>query len=115
MSRAQGALMAIASVVLAVSVVVAQQNAPASAAPVPPGLPDWAYTPPPPPGSPPPPSALPTDDKAVVKLPGTDRTMTREALRAQKEIVDWYPEDRQGQTPPVVTNGREDVRARSLR
>jgi cytochrome c553 len=111
MSRTQGALISIASVVLAASVVVAQQNAPAPAAPVPLGLPDWAYTPPPPPGTPPAPSALPTDDTAIVKLPGTDKTMTRVALRGQKEIVDWHPEDRRGQAPPVVKNGREGVRA----
>ena len=95
MSRTQGALIAIASVVLGASVVIAQQNAPASNAPVPPGVPEWAYnTPPPPPGSPPPPTALPADDNAVVKIAGTDKTMTRGALRGVKEIPDWYPEDR---------------------
>lgn len=111
MSRTQSALIAIASVVLGTSVVVAQQSAPAPAAPVPPGLPDWAYTPPPPAGSPPPPSALPADDNAVVRITGTDKTMTRGALRGQKEIPDWYPEERQGQMPAVVRSGREGVRA----
>jgi cytochrome c553 len=106
-------LVAVAAVILSGSFVVAQQNA-APAAPVPPGLPDWAYTPPPPPGSPPPPSALPTDDNAVVRIPGTDRTMTRAALRALKEIVDWYPEDRRGQAPPIVKFGRDGVRACGL-
>ena len=110
MSRTQDALVVIASLVLGASV-VAQQNPPAAAAPVPPGLPDWAYTPPPPPGSPPPPSALPADDNAVVRIPGREQTMTRGALRGQKEIPDWYPEDRQGQMPAVVRNGREGVRA----
>jgi cytochrome c553 len=114
MSRTQGAFIAIASVVLAASVVMAQQNAPAPAAPVPAGLPDWAYTPPPPAGTPPAPSALPNDDTAIVKLPGTDKTMTRVALRAQKEIVDWYPEDRRGQPPPIVKFGRDGVRACGL-
>src|SRR5688572_33384129 len=113
MSRRQGALSAIAvvAVVAVATSLVAQQNPPAPAAPVPPGLPDWAYTPPPPPGSPPAPSALPTDDNAIVKIPGTDRTMTRAALRGQKEIVDWYPEERRGQTPPIVRVGRDGVRA----
>jgi len=112
MSRTQGALIAIASVVLGASVVLAQQNAPASNAPVPPGVPEWAYnTPPPPPGSPPPPTALPADDNAVVKIPGTDKTMTRGALRGVKEIPDWYPEDRVGTMPAVVKSGREGVRA----
>ena len=50
MSRTQGTLVAIASVVLGASVVIAQQNAPASTAPIPAGLPEWAYTPPPPEG-----------------------------------------------------------------
>jgi cytochrome c553 len=111
MSRTLRALVAIASVVLTASVVIAQQAAQAPAAPIPPGLPDWAYTPPPPAGSPPPPSALPADDNAVIKIPGTDRTMTRGALRGQKEIPDWYPEDRHGPMPAVVRNGREGVRA----
>ena len=79
-----------------------------------PELPAWAYTPPPPKGSPPPPSALPDDDNAVVTLPGTARTMTRGALRGQKDIPDWYPEDRRGQMPPVVRSGREGVRACGL-
>jgi cytochrome c553 len=111
MSRTQGALIAIASVVLGASVVIAQQNAPASNAPIPPGLPEWAYTPPPPPGTPPAPSALPADDNAVVKIPGTDKTKTRGELRGVKEIPDWYPEDRQGQMPPIVRVGKEGARA----
>jgi cytochrome c553 len=112
MSRTQGALIAIASVVLGASVVIAQQNAPASNAPVPPGVPEWAYnTPPPPPGSPPPATALPADDNAVVKIAGTDKTMTRGALRGVKEIPDWYPEDRTAAKPAVVLSGREGVRA----
>ena len=111
MSRTQGVLVAIAAVVLGASVVVAQQNAPAPTGPVPAGLPDWAYTPPPPPGTPPAPSALPTDDAAVVKIAGTDKTMTRLALRGTKEIPDWYPEDRHGTMPSVVRSGREGVRA----
>src|SRR5687768_12246494 len=102
MSRTQGALIAIASIVLGASVVVAQQTAPAPAAPVPADLPEWAYTPPPPAGSPPPPTALPADDNAVIRIPGTDKTMTRSALRGVKEIPDWYPEDRHGQKPAVV-------------
>src|SRR5688572_5548735 len=106
-----GASIAIAVVILGASIVAQQQAAPAPTGPIPPGLPDWAYTPPPPPGSPPAPSALPTDDNAIVKIPGTDRTMTRVALRGQKEIVDWYPEERRGQAPAVVKNGREGVRA----
>jgi cytochrome c553 len=113
MSRRQGALSAIAVIAVATSL-VAQQNPPAPAAPVPPGLPDWAYTPPPPPGAPPAPSALPNDDNAVVRIPGTERTMTRVALRGQKEIPDWHPEDRRGQMPPIVRSGRDNVRACGL-
>lgn len=90
------------------------QNAQGPAAPVPAGLPDWAYTPPPPPGSPRPASALPEDDTAVIRLPGTDRTMTREALRARQEIPDWYPEDRKGEMPDIVRRGREGARACGL-
>jgi cytochrome c553 len=114
MSRTQGALVAIALAVLAASVGAQQQNAPAApAAPVPAGLPEWAYTPPVP-GAPPPPSALPTDDNAFVKIPGTDRTFTRGQLRAQKETMDWYPEDRRGTPPNVVRFGKEGVRQCTL-
>jgi cytochrome c553 len=83
---------------------MAQQNAPA--APVPPGLPDWAYTPPVP-GAPPPPSALPAEDTAVVKIPGTTRTFTRGDLRAVKETMDWFPEDRRGTAPDIVRVGKQ--------
>jgi hypothetical protein len=62
-----------AVVILGASIVAQQQAAPAPAAPIPAGLPDWAYTPPPPAGSPPPPSALPADDSAVVSIPGTTK------------------------------------------
>ena len=115
MSRIQRALIAIALVIFGASV-VAQQAAPAPAAPIgpiPAGLPDWAYTPPVP-GAPPPPSALPTDDNAVVKIPGTDRTFTRGQLRALKETADWYSEDRHGAAPNIVRFGKEGVRQCSL-
>ena len=102
----------VASACLHIAVIA--QGARQAAAPVPPGLPDWAYTPPPPPGTPPVPSALPSNDDAVVRIPGTERTMTRGALRGQKEIPDWYPEDRRGEMPAVVRSGREGVRACGL-
>jgi cytochrome c553 len=105
--------MSIAAAIVAISGAFAQ-NQPAPAAQIPVGLPDWAYTPPPPKGSPPAPSALPADDSAVIRIPGTDRTMTRGALRGQQEIPDWYPEDRRGQAPAIVRNGREGVRACGL-
>jgi len=104
-------LTAVALAVFAAAAVTAQQNAPAPTGPIPAGLPEWAYTPPPPAGSPPPPSALPADDNAIVTLPGTQKTMTRGALRGVKEIPDWWPEDRVGTMPAVVKNGRENVRA----
>lgn len=94
--------------------VVITQNPPQSAASVPADLPVWAYTPPPPKGTPPAPSALPSEDTAVVRIPGTERTLTRGALRGQKEIPDWYPEDRRGEMPGVVRSGREGVRACGL-
>lgn len=114
MSSIRIALVAVASVVLAGAGGMAQQNPPAPAAVVPPDLPEWAYTPPLPPGSPPPPSALPADDNAIVSIPGTGRTLTRGALRGQKEIPDWYPEDRHGVMPAIVKTGREGVRACGL-
>ena len=113
MNRTLGALLAVALVILGASAVAQQQNAPA--APVPAGLPDWAYTPPPPPGSPPAPSALPADDNATVKIPGTDKTFTRGQLRAAKETMDWFPEDRRGGNPPdIVRFGKEGVRQCTL-
>jgi cytochrome c553 len=112
MSRTRRALIAIALVIFGASL-VAQQNAPAPAAPIPAGVPEWAYTPPNPPGTPPAPSALPADDNAVVRIPGTARTLTRGQLRGVLEIPDWYPEDRHGPVPAVVKVGRlqEGVRA----
>ena len=111
MSRTHRALFAGALVFVGSSVVAQQQNAPAPAAPVPAGLPEWAYTPPNPPGSPPPPSVLPSDDKAVVRIPGIDRTLTRGQLRGVPEIPDWHPEDRIGPVPASVKIVREGVRA----
>src|SRR4029450_1072171 len=70
MKKAVGALAAIATVILGASMVAQHPAAPAPSAPVPAGLPDWAYTPPPPPGGPPAPSALPADDHAVVWIHG---------------------------------------------
>lgn len=83
------------------------------AAPVPPDLPAWAYTPPVP-GAPPPPSALPAEDTAVVRIPGTDKTFTRGELRAQKETMDWHPEDRRGTAPDIVRFGKQGVRQCNL-
>jgi cytochrome c553 len=40
--------------------------------------------------------------------------MTRGELRGQKEIPDWYPDDRRGVMPAVVRSGREGVRACGL-
>ncbi|OFW51265.1 MAG: hypothetical protein A3G77_10655 [Acidobacteria bacterium RIFCSPLOWO2_12_FULL_68_19] len=98
---------------LGTAAVMAQQNAPAPTGPVPPGLPEWAYTPPVP-GAPPPPSALPSDDNAPVSIPGTTKTFTRGQLRAQKETMDWYPEDRRGNIPNIARFGKEGVRQCTL-
>ena len=102
MRKTVSGLVAIAAVILWASV-MAQQNAPT--APVPPGLPDWAYTPPVP-GAQPAPSPLPADDNAVVRIPGTDRTFTRGELRATKETMDWFPTERHGTAPDIVRFGR---------
>jgi len=115
MTRTERALIVIATVLFGASI-VAQQPAPAPAAPlgpIPAGLPDWAYTPPVP-GAPPPPTALPADNNAVVRIPGTDRTFTRDQLRALKETMDWYPEDRHGTAPNIVRVGKEGVRQCTL-
>ncbi len=107
MNKAVGALVAMAVVILGASMVAQQQAAPAPSAPIPAGLPDWAYTPPPPPGGPPPPSALPADDNAVVSISGTTKTFTRGQLRAAKETMDWYPEDRHGAIPDIARFGKQ--------
>jgi cytochrome c553 len=101
------------SACLQIALVSAQSSSQSSAS-LPPGLPDWAYTPPPPKGTPAAPTALPAADDAVVRIPGTERTMTRGELRGQKEIPDWYPDDRRGVMPAVVRSGREGVRACGL-
>ncbi|HET9269913.1 MAG TPA: c-type cytochrome [Vicinamibacterales bacterium] len=119
MRKAVGALVALAVVTLGVSMVAQQPAAPAPAAaapaaPIPAGLPDWAYTPPPPAGSPPPPSALPAEDTARVSIPGTTKTFTRGELRAAKETMDWYPEDRHGTMPDIAKFGKQGVRQCTL-
>jgi cytochrome c553 len=111
MGRTSGGLIAVAVVILGAAVMA--QNPPAPAGPVPPGLPDWAYTPPVP-GAPPPPSALPADDNAIVRIPGTTKTFTRGELRALKETMDWYPEDRRGTIPSVVRFPKEGTRQCTL-
>jgi cytochrome c553 len=104
MTRTLAGILAIGLTVL--SAAVASQSVPSTpAASVPAGLPEWAYTPAPPPGTPIP-SALPDDDAAVVSIPGTSKTFTRGQLRALKETMDWYPEDRQGAMPDVVRFGK---------
>src|SRR5688572_11987464 len=89
--------------------VMAQQPAPS--APIPPGLPEWAYEHPV--AGEPTTSALPADDNAVVRVPGTERTLTRYQVRGVEEIPDWHPEERRGPVPHVVKIGRfkENVRA----
>jgi cytochrome c553 len=113
MRRTVGALFAVALVIFGASVIAQQQAAPAPTGPIPAGLPEWAYTPPVP-GAPPPPSALPTDDTAVVKIPGTSKTFTRGELRAAKETMDWYPEDRHGNIPDIARFGKQGVRQCTL-
>jgi cytochrome c553 len=106
--------MVVAVMVVTVGASVLAQQPAAPSAPIPAGLPDWAYTPPPPPGGPPPPSALPADDNAVVSIPGTGKTFTRGQLRAQKETMDWYPEDRHGAIPDIARFGKQGVRQCTL-
>lgn len=113
MRRTYGVLVAIALVALGTAAVMAQQNAPAPTGPIPAGLPEWAYTPPVP-GAPPPPSALPADDNAAVSIPGTTKTFTRGQLRATKETMDWYPEDRHGTLPDIARFGKQGVRQCTL-
>ena len=114
MNKPAGVLFAVAVVVVGASVVARQPVAPAPNPSIPAGLPDWAYTPPPPPGGPPPPSALPADDDAAVSIPGTSKTFTRGQLRAQKETMDWYPEDRHGTIPDIARFGKQGVRQCTL-
>jgi cytochrome c553 len=114
MRKAAAAAGVITIAILGASIFAQQRGAPAPAAPIPAGLPDWAYAPPPPAGSPPPPSALPADDNAVVSIPGTTKTFTRGQLRAQKETMDWYPEDRHGTIPDIARFGKEGVRQCTL-
>jgi cytochrome c553 len=111
MTWKQRALIAVALAGFGASVLAQQPAAPA--APIPAGLPEWAYTPPPPPGTPPAPSALPADDSVVLKMPGTERTLTRGQVRGVEEIPDWHPEEHRGAVPFVVKVGRfkENVRA----
>jgi cytochrome c553 len=114
MRTAAGVLLALGVVILGTPVAAQQPASPPPTAPVPAGLPEWAYTPPPPAGSPAPPSALPADDSAVVSIPGTATTFTRGQLRAQKETMDWHPEDRQGAIPDIARFGKQGVRQCTL-
>jgi cytochrome c553 len=118
MTRTFGALVVVGLATFGASVVAqqaAQAPAPA-AAPLPPppaDLPEWAYTPPQP-GAPPAPSALPADDTVTISIPGTTRTFTRGELRATKETMDWYPEDRRGTPPDIVRFGKAGARQCTL-
>jgi cytochrome c553 len=114
MGKVLGAPIAIAVVILGASIMAQQPAAPAPTGPIPAGLPDWAYAPPPAGGAPPPVSALPTDDNAVVSIPGTTTTFTRGQLRAAKETMDWHPEDRRGTLPDVARYGKQGVRQCTL-
>ena len=114
MNKAVSVLVVGSVVLVGASVLAQQPTAPAPAAPIPAGLPDWAYTPPPPPGGPPPPTALPADDAAAVSIPGTSTTFTRGQLRAQKETMDWHPEDRRGTIPDIARFGKSGVRQCTL-
>jgi cytochrome c553 len=105
MGKTLGGVLAIGLMALGAAAAAPQNTPPAPAAPIPAGLPDWAYTPPPPAGTPIP-SALPSDDAAVVSIPGTAKTFSRGELRALKETMDWYPEDRRGVMPEVVRFGK---------
>ena len=110
--RRMQVLFAVALVVIGTAAVMAQQNAPAPTGPIPAGLPEWAYTPPMPGVKPV--SVLPNDDNAVVSIPGTTKTFTRGQLRAAKETMDWYPEDRRGTVPDIARFGKEGVRQCTL-
>jgi cytochrome c553 len=105
MTRIQSGLFTVVLVVCAASVVAQQQPAPAPAAPIPAGLPEWAYEFPAP-GEPTAPSVLPADDNAIVKLPGVERTLPRGLMRGAPEIADWHPEDHRGPLPAIVKIGR---------
>jgi cytochrome c553 len=110
--RRMRVLFAVALVAVATAAVMAQQNTPAPTGPIPPGLPEWAYTPPIPGVKPV--SALPEDDNATVSIPGTTRTFTRGQLRAVKETMDWHPEDRRGTIPDIARFGKQGVRQCTL-
>jgi cytochrome c553 len=114
MNQGASVLLAFAVVLVGSSDVAQPQTVPAPSAAIPAGLPDWAYAPPSPADGPPPPSALPADDTAVVSIPGTGKTFTRGQLRAQKETMDWYPEDRHGAIPDIARFGKQSVRQCTL-
>jgi cytochrome c553 len=101
----QGGLLTVALMVCAASVMAQQQRSPASAAPIPAGLPEWAYEAPVQ-GEPTAPSILPTDDNALVRIPGSEKELTRGQLRGVPEIADWHPEDHRGAVPVIVKIGR---------
>jgi cytochrome c553 len=108
MTRTQRALIAVALVAFGASVTARQAAPPA---PIPPGLPEWAYEHPV--QGEPTTTALPADDTAIIRVPSTEKTMTRYQVRGNEEIPDWHPEDHRGPVPQVVKVGRfkENVRA----
>lgn len=121
MSRILGTLLAVVSIMLGASIGAQQppqqrpqpqqQGAAAPQAPIPAGLPEWAYAPPVP-GAGPAPSALPTDNNVILKIPGSLVTLTRGQVRGVLEIPDWFPNEH-GPMPTIVRYGRsnEDARA----
>src|SRR5688572_30114611 len=120
MKRLHMALVAIALVMLGGYLVSAQQapaaQAPAAPpAPIPAGLPEWAYTPPvplPPGAKPPAPNPPAPDDGTVHRVPGSSVGLTITQIRGAipLPIPDWWPEEH-GPMPDIVRVGKTGVRA----
>jgi cytochrome c553 len=87
----------------------AQQNGQTASAPIPAGLPEWAYAPPPPPApgaQPARPPQRPPDDGTLRRVPGSNVALTMTQIRGIPEIPDWHPEDH-GPMPDIVKVGKQ--------
>lgn len=111
MRKIQIALVAIVLVAPGWFLVAAQQQGgQQQSAPIPPGLPDWAFGPMPPPVPGAKPAPPPPDDGTLKRIPGSSQGFTATVIRAVGGIADWHPADH-GPMPEIVTLGREGARA----
>jgi cytochrome c553 len=89
--------------ILAVGVQTSHTQAPAGPGQPPPGAPSWAFPTPDP--------LRPLDENEQIRVPGSDKVLTREQVEDQYNAADWFPNENTPR-PEIVMKGRApDARA----